>query len=144
MSVPLGVFLAKQGLSLYLETVLHWRGGAYTHTKPQGPSSPLTRESLAAVRIIGSVKRGRAEVFYNGVWGTICDDGWDNSDATVFCRMLGYSVGKALFSMIPGSGSIWLDDVACQGTETSLWNCNKSNWGSHNCNHNEDAGVECS
>ncbi|XP_005885843.1 PREDICTED: macrophage receptor MARCO isoform X2 [Myotis brandtii] len=101
-------------------------------------------ESLAAVRIVGSLKRGRAEVFYNGVWGTICDDGWDNSDATVFCRMLGYSVGKALFSMVPGSGSIWLDDVACRGTEASLWNCNKSNWGSHNCNHNEDAGVECS
>lgn len=101
-------------------------------------------ESLAAVRIVGSLKRGRAEVFYNGVWGTICDDGWDNSDATVFCRMLGYSVGTALFSMVPGSGSIWLDDVACRGTEASLWNCNKSNWGSHNCNHNEDAGVECS
>nr|XP_035935564.1 macrophage receptor MARCO isoform X2 [Halichoerus grypus] len=95
------------------------------------------------VRIIGTRNRGRAEVYYNGVWGTICDDDWDNSDATVFCRMLGYSRGIALTNITPGSGEIWLDDVACRGTETSLWSCQKSNWGSHNCNHNEDAGVEC-
>uniref|UniRef100_A0A8C0KN27 Macrophage receptor with collagenous structure n=1 Tax=Canis lupus dingo TaxID=286419 RepID=A0A8C0KN27_CANLU len=101
-------------------------------------------ESLVNVRIVGTRTRGRAEVYYNGVWGTICDDDWDNSDATVFCRMLGYSRGTALFSMPPGTGTIWLDNVACQGTEGSLWSCNKSSWGSHNCNHSEDAGVECS
>ncbi|XP_021551556.1 macrophage receptor MARCO [Neomonachus schauinslandi] len=94
------------------------------------------------VRIIGTRNRGRAEVYHNGIWGTICDDDWDNSDATVFCRMLGYSRGIALTNH-GGSGEIWLDDVACRGTETSLWSCQKSNWGSHNCNHNEDAGVEC-
>lgn len=101
-------------------------------------------ESLLSVRIIGTNNRGRAEVYYNGVWGTICDDDWDNSDATVFCRMLGYSRGRALVNVEPGTGEIWLDNVACQGTEMTLWSCNKNNWGSHNCNHNEDAGVECS
>ncbi|XP_014319352.1 macrophage receptor MARCO [Myotis lucifugus] len=98
-------------------------------------------EFPAAVRIIGSLNRGRAEVFYNGIWGTICDDGWDNSDATVFCRMLGYSVGKALFSMVPGSGYIWLDDVACHGTEAEPVNCKQERLGAlHNCNHTEDGG----
>uniref|UniRef100_A0A673T7Q4 Macrophage receptor with collagenous structure n=1 Tax=Suricata suricatta TaxID=37032 RepID=A0A673T7Q4_SURSU len=101
-------------------------------------------ESLVAVRIIGSRTRGRAEVYYNGAWGTICDDDWDNSDATVFCRMLGFSTGRALVNVGPGTGEIWLDNVACRGTEGTLWSCSKNNWGSHNCNHSEDAGVECS
>ncbi|MEJ1269991.1 macrophage receptor with collagenous structure [Cricetulus griseus] len=108
------------------------------HPGPPGP----TGQSFLEVRIVGGTNRGRAEIFYNNVWGTICDDGWDNNDASVFCRMLGYSSGRG-FTQGGGSGTIWLDDVNCLGTENSLWSCRKSNWGSHNCNHNEDAGVEC-
>ena len=33
---------------------------------------------------------GLVEVCFFGVWGTICSDGWGNTDAGVVCRQLGY------------------------------------------------------
>ena len=90
---------------------------------------------------------GRVEIFYNGQWGTICDDHWDINDAGVVCRQLGYlSAVRALQgSQVPsGTGQIWLDDVTCTGSETSLASCSHGGWGNHNCGHSEDSGVECS
>ncbi|NWW21074.1 MARCO protein, partial [Falcunculus frontatus] len=95
------------------------------------------------VRIVGGDKRGRVEIFHKGSWGTICDDGWTTREASVVCRMLGFSRAVSFFTAMAGTGQIWLDDVSCTGSEITITDCRKRDWGAHNCNHNEDVGVEC-
>ena len=90
---------------------------------------------------------GRVEVFYDGEWGTVCNNSFDDTDADVVCRELGYPGTIAGYSCCAtygeGSGPIWLDDVACNGTEASLYNCSHNGFGVHNCIHDKDIGVIC-
>ena len=93
-----------------------------------------------------SFNQGRVEVNYNGEWGTVCDDGWDDTDAGVVCRQLGYLYGRAALSASfgQGSGPIWLDSVKCSGTELTLASCGHLGVGiTRSCSHSEDAGVRC-
>ena len=86
---------------------------------------------------------GRLEVFHNGKWGTVCDDGANNTTANVVCQMLGYNSGEVTQEFGAGTGRIWMDDVYCLENETSLFDCQHGGWGVHNCYHSEDVGVVC-
>jgi len=37
-----------------------------------------------------SYTSGRLEIYFNGWWGTVCDDGWYSANSDVACRQLGY------------------------------------------------------
>ena len=89
------------------------------------------------------------EVNIVGIWGTVCDDSWDADDAKVVCRQLGFllggeatAYGSAHFGQ--GSGVIWMDDVACTGSEDYLFpQCSHTSFVDENYDHHEDAGVVC-
>ncbi len=50
----------------------------------------------------------------------------------------------AIFSgFTDGTGAIFLDNVQCVGSESTLISCTAQPIGTHNCNHAEDAGVIC-
>ena len=93
---------------------------------------------------------GRVEVrpASGGSWGTICDDDFDEEEASVICKMLGYPYGInvpnpiAYFGWSDG-GPIYMDDLHCVGNETSILDCEYPGWRRSDCGHSEDAGIGC-
>ena len=98
---------------------------------------------------------GRLEVLYNGQWGTVCSERWssklfDDLDAGIVCRMLGFDSGTAQDSSIygEGNGPIWLSHLECKGDELSIFDCPtdyRHPIGSADfyCEHTQDVGVKC-
>ena len=78
----------------------------------------------------GTATRGRVEICYNNIWGTVCDDAWDIRDARVVCRELGFlDTGVQVLTggkVADGIGQIWLDNVNCNGSESRLIDCQGS------------------
>ena len=100
----------------------------------------------------GNLCEGRLEIYYDGQWGTICDDYWTKENADVACRVLGFAGGSVedfsrryrnLFPAGDDDQPIWLDDVQCDGGESSLMDCRSRPVGRHNCRHAEDVGLRC-
>ncbi|KAK7482293.1 hypothetical protein BaRGS_00026421, partial [Batillaria attramentaria] len=113
---------------------------------PTCPDASDEADCEVHVELVNGTSRyeGRVEVVRNGVRGTVCDDEWGQEEADVICRMMGYRHGgealaRAAFGQ--GEGVIWMDELACTGSEKSLADCPHPGWTVNDCSHLEDAGV---
>ncbi|XP_024246413.2 galectin-3-binding protein A-like isoform X2 [Oncorhynchus tshawytscha] len=139
--------MQSRGITLWLLLLLHVPGLDSATWNLFGKSSTESTQE-GEVRLVGGKhdSEGRVEVYHEGKWGTICDDGWDLAEAQVVCRQLKFpGVVSAVTGGTygEGSGSIWLDDMDCKGTEKSLSSCSFKGWALTDCSHKEDAGVVC-
>ena len=103
-----------------------------------------------ALRLVGgdTENEGRLEVYYDGQWGTICDDSFNWVDANVLCSQMGFERAARLYYRAgAGRGDeaqpIWIDQINCPNGAASILDCEHNGWGEHNCEHREDAGVKC-
>jgi len=116
-----------------------------SHTRV-GFISPVTRHTPEGRLITGTVK-----VYHAGRWGTVCDDRFDEEDAEVLCRQMGfrhgmkYRIRHPYYQRLPQAARmvIWLDNVYCNGTESDIADCRHNGWGRHNCGHHEDQTIGC-
>lgn len=134
---PEGVKLKNDGMTCENET-------AAATVPPPLPAIQVRLRPLSA----SAEGRGRVEILYNGVWGTVCDDYWGLDEAHVICRMLNYSGAEfaprnAFFGRGQSTMPIHLDNIKCRGDESTIAACRHNGWGQNDCYHSEDAGVIC-
>lgn len=85
------------------------------------------------------------EIRVNGVWGRVCMNSWDDRDANVTCKKLGYAGGVAYLHIMKNRKPIMMNQVHCNGNENNLIDCVHSlKPDLKNCAfHSNDAGILC-
>eukprot|EP00731_Ephydatia_muelleri_P030943 Em0022g457a len=117
---------------------------------------PLSNGSVRLTS--GTSHMGRLEVCLGGTFGSVCDENWNTTGASVVCRQLGLFIPRQLglssqgaMSLGPsffrgGVGLIQLKDVVCRGNETSIMECRHQQPGLTDsaCSaHTRDVSVLC-
>lgn len=91
---------------------------------------------------------GIVEIYHNGEWGTICNTNWNYNNSLLVCQMAGFnSVVTGATYHGRGNGTVWLDNIQCTGSETTLFECTHGRWGvvGDDClDHSRDVTVVCS
>ena len=111
--------------------------------------------AAATLRLNPGPARGRLEIYHDATpqggtcgWGTICTDKFGRVDANVACRQLGFKRFYRWYKPSVGTGEVWLDELNCKASDTTLEACaaRSGGWGNADpaCKtHTKDAGVSC-
>ncbi|XP_054999789.1 LOW QUALITY PROTEIN: T-cell differentiation antigen CD6 [Sorex araneus] len=86
---------------------------------------------------------GQVEVYFRGMWNTVCDSEWYEPEATVLCRSLGCGTAAGLPRGWPHSlpGQMY---YSCKGSEAALHHCTWRYNNSNLCSQSRAARVLCS
>ncbi|XP_033742200.1 low-density lipoprotein receptor-related protein 4-like isoform X1 [Pecten maximus] len=91
--------------------------------------------------------QGNVEINNGTAWYNLCTDGWDDTDAAVMCRMLGYT-GDGANASVSDDGvtfsSQLQDKFDCDGTESSLQDCQTSSNNANACENSTRSHMACS
>ena len=63
------------------------------------------------------------EVYYNGRWGSVCYYGWDEHDANIVCKQLGFKFAELSYFGTTSKAYILLENIICSKNDTILANC---------------------
>ncbi|PAA71212.1 hypothetical protein BOX15_Mlig019787g1 [Macrostomum lignano] len=90
---------------------------------------------------------GFLEITRNGIAGAVCDDMFGDNEAKVVCAQLGipgrFRLEPEGTFKTPGGTVMWLQDVKCSGSESSLFSCAIRNWGRSLCEIREAVNLRC-
>ncbi|XP_027799900.2 T-cell differentiation antigen CD6 isoform X7 [Marmota flaviventris] len=96
-------------------------------------------------RLTGGIDpcEGQVEVYFRGVWSTVCDSEWYSSEAEVLCRALGCGTTVEQPKGLPHSlsGRMY---YSCEGKEATLSDCSWRFNNSNLCSQSMAARVLCS
>merc|ERR1719334_1373897 len=112
-------------------------------TGPRVPPPPPRRVTLGDYSCSGGNCR-KGNVYVDG--RAVCDDDWDDTDAEVVCRELGFTSGgyatkESYFGRVDLETVSGWDQVRCRGHESSLTECSHDEY--DDCSDSEGAGVVC-
>jgi len=98
-------------------------------------------KSMESFLLLDGTEAGTGIVYLNGQ--PICNDHWDNDDASVVCKVLGYDYGEATNNTLLGydPSNYIMNDVRCTGDESSIWDCDYST--DANCTSDIGASLKC-
>lgn len=99
------------------------------------PPSRRTRNSIRNTTVL--------EVLHESQWKPVCDDNFDRNDAEVACRQMGLELVRFDTGVNAGTDDFWLDDLNCNGNESSLAQCRHGGFGNENCGASEGVQVIC-
>ena len=110
-------------------------------------------------------KGGRIEVCADNIWGSICSDGFDKTDAYVVCKELDlgesginnvfYYDDNVTWSLYveptvytnsyfgDGDLPIVYSNMECRGYENTVLECTKQEFGTFTCSRDKVVGITC-